>query len=78
MCGEVDQSGVMRSPYAGDALDPGPPLWIVPNKAAALSLSESESLSGCSYGFKVLKTHGNTRFPGRRVNLILVELQVEP
>jgi hypothetical protein len=40
-------SMVMRSPYAGDDLDP--PLWKIPNKALSLSLSPSLSLrvGGC-------------------------------
>ena len=39
MGGEADRSVVMRSPCAGDALDP--PLWIVPNKKRARALSLS-------------------------------------
>ena len=38
MCREADRRVVMRSPCADAALDP--PLWIVPNKALSLSLSE--------------------------------------
>ena len=50
-CGEVDRSVVMRSPYAGDALDP--PLWIVPSNKApmmiviSISLYLSHSGMGC-------------------------------
>ena len=47
MCGEVDQSVAMRSPYAGDAplwIVPNK-LWIVPNKALSLSLARSLAFS---------------------------------
>jgi hypothetical protein len=40
---KADRSVVMRSPCAGAALDP--PLWIVPNKALSLSLSQALSLA---------------------------------
>jgi hypothetical protein len=39
VCGETDRGVVMRSPCAGDALDP--PLWIVLNKTLSLSSSSS-------------------------------------
>jgi hypothetical protein len=40
VCGETDRGVVMRSPCAGDALDP--PLWIVLNKTLSLSSSSSD------------------------------------